>query len=201
MKTILSLVVCSLFATTIVFAQSSDALKIGSSIPMSNVKMKSVSGKDVSIQDEMKKNGVLVMFSCNTCPFVVKYQGRTQQTIREAAKRNIGVVIVNSNEEYRNEADSYDAMKSYAKKQGYTVPYLADAKSALADAFGATRTPECYLFNGAGKLIYHGAIDDNQDVTKVGRKHLFTAISESLEGKDIAMKETRSIGCMIKRAE
>ena len=200
MKNVLSLVVCAMFATT-VFAQFPDALKIGSSIPMSGVKMKSVSGKEVSIKDEMKKNGVLVMFSCNTCPYVVKYQSRILETIKEAAKRNIGMVIVNSNEEYRTDADSYDAMKAYGKKQGYTVPYVVDPKSALADAFGATRTPECYLFDASGKLIYHGAIDDNQNAAKVGRKHLFTAIGESLSGKEVAMKETRSIGCMIKRAE
>ena len=200
MKNVLSLVVCAMFATT-VFAQSPDALKIGSSIPMADVKMKSVSGKEVSIKDEMKKNGVLVMFSCNTCPYVVRYQGRTLETIKEAAKRNIGMVIVNSNEEYRTDADSYDAMKAYAKKQGYTAPYVVDPKSALADAFGATRTPECYLFDAAGKLIYHGAIDDNQNAAQVGRKHLFTAIGETLSGKEIAMKETRSIGCTIKRAE
>ncbi len=200
MKNVLSLLVCALFATS-TFAQSADALKIGSSIPMSDVKMKSVIGKEVSIKDEMKKNGVLVMFSCNTCPYVVKYQGRTLETIKEAAKRNIGVIIVNSNEEYRAEADSYNAMKAYAKKQGYTVPYVVDTKSALADAFGATRTPECYLFDATGKLVYHGAIDDNQDAAHVGRKHLFTAINETLAGKEIAMKETRSIGCMIKRAE
>ena len=200
MKYVLYLVVCAMFATT-GFAQSPDALKIGSSIPMADVKMKSVKGKEVSVKDEMKKNGVLVMFSCNTCPYVVKYQSRILETIKEAAKRNIGMLIVNSNEEYRTDADSYDAMKTYAKKQGFIVPYVVDPKSALADAFGATRTPECYLFDASGKLIYHGAIDDNQNAAQVGRKHLFTAIGESLSGKEIAMKETRSIGCMIKRAE
>ena len=92
-------------------------------------------------------------------------------------------------------------MKLYAKKQGYTVPYVLDSKSALADAFGATRTPECYLFDASGKLIYHGAIDDNATASQVGRKHLFTAIDESLAGKEVSVKETRSIGCMIKRAD
>lgn len=200
MKKLLSPAIFTLLASTL-FAQMPGALKIGSSIPMAEVKMKSVNGKELSIKDQMKKNGVLVMFSCNTCPYVIKYQSRILETIKETAKRNIGMIVVNSNEEYRNEADSYDAMKTYSKKQGYTVPYVVDTKSALADAFGATRTPECFLFDANGKLIYHGAIDDNQNALEVTRKHLFTAIGENLEGKDITMKETRSIGCMIKRAD
>ena len=200
MKIITSLLI-TLFSATVVVGQIPAVLSIGSAIPMSDVKMKSVSGKQVTIKDALKKNGVLVMFSCNTCPYVVKYQTRTLETIKEAEKRNIGVVIVNSNEEYRTDADSYDAMKLYAKKQGYTVPYVLDSKSALADAFGATRTPECYLFDASGKLIYHGAIDDNATASQVGRKHLFTAIDESLAGKEVSVKETRSIGCMIKRAD
>ena len=200
MKKLLSVLLFAMFAN-IVMAQAPRTLAIGSPIPMADVKMKSVSGTEVSINEEMKKNGVLVIFSCNTCPYVVKYQSRTIETLKEAAKRNIGVVILNSNEEYRTEADSYDAMKVYAKKQAYTVPYLVDSKSALADAFGATRTPECFLFNASGKLIYHGAIDDNATASAVGRKHLSLAINETVAGKDVSVKEAKSIGCMIKRAE
>ena len=200
MKKLLSVLLFAMFANN-VMAQAPGTLAIGSPIPMADVKMKSVSGKEVSINEEVKKNGVLVIFSCNTCPYVVKYQSRTTETLKEAAKRNIGVVIVNSNEEYRTEADSYDAMKVYAKKQAYTVPYVVDSKSALADAFGATRTPECFLFNASGKLIYHGAIDDNATASAVGRKHLSLAINETVAGKVVSVKEAKSIGCMIKRTE
>lgn len=199
MKVIASIL--SLLVSSVIFAQIPAALSIGSSIPKSEVKMKSVSGKQIAIKDAMKKNGVLVMFSCNTCPYVIKYQSRTTEILKEAEKNNIGTIIINSNEEYRNDADSYDAMKTYAKKQGYTSPYVIDEKSVVADAFGATRTPECYLFSADGKLIYHGAIDDNATATMVGRKHLLTAITENVAGKEITVKETRSIGCMIKRAE
>ena len=200
MKIIITFLI-TLFFANVVSGQIPAVLTIGSNIPMSDIKMKSVNGKQLNIKDEFKKNGLLVMFSCNTCPYVLKYQARTLQIIKEAEKKNIGVVIVNSNEEYRTDADSYDAMKAYSKKQGYTVSYLLDSKSALADAFGATRTPECYLFDASGKLIYHGAIDDNATASLVGRKHLFSAIDESFAGKEISVKETRSMGCMIKRAD
>ena len=200
MKTILSLLMYA-FTVSTAMAQVSGALAIGASIPLADTKLKAGSGQEVSIKDEMKKNGVLVMFSCNTCPYVVKYQSRTLEISKEATRRNIGVIIINSNEENRSDEDSYNAMKAYAKKQGYTVPYVVDTKSVLADAFGATRTPECFLFNADGKLIYHGAIDDNQNAAQVGRKHLLTAIDESLASKQISINETRSIGCMIKRLE
>ncbi len=187
-------------ATCSLSAQENKPLQIGASIPMADTKMKSVSGKEVSIKDAMKKNGVLVMFSCNTCPYVVKYQSRTADAIKEVKKNNIGIIIVNSNEEYRGEADSYSAMQAYAKEHGYKdVNYVVDEKSALADAFDANRTPECFLFDSKGKLVYHGAIDDNQNIAQVSRKHLSMAISEMVGGKEVSMKETRSIGCMIKR--
>lgn len=181
------------------FAQNS--LAIGASIPMADVKMKSVNGKQYSIKEAVGKNGVLVMFSCNTCPYVKKYQARTIEALKEAKKKDIGVIIINSNEEYRNADDSYVAMQEYANSQGYNVPYVVDTKSKVADAFDANRTPECFLFNAAGKLIYHGAIDDNPDATKVARKHLSIAMTEAVSGKEVSMNETRSIGCMIKRLD
>ena len=91
-------------------------------------------------------------------------------------------------------------MKNYAKEQGYNWYYLVDNNSKLADAFGANRTPECFLFNGDGKLVYHGAIDDNpSEPESVTRKHLIVAIDEMNNGKDITIKESRSVGCTIKR--
>ena len=200
MKAIFSALTVLLLSATS-FAQIPGTLAIGAAIPMADAKMKSTDGKEISIKDAFGKNGVLVMFSCNTCPYVVKYQARTIQAIKEAKKNNIGVIIINSNEEYRNAEDSFTAMQAYAKTQGYTVPYVVDTKSVLADAFGANRTPECFLFDPSGKLIYHGAIDDNQDANQVGRKHLAVAIDEAVAGKEVSTKETRSIGCMIKRLD
>jgi peroxiredoxin len=198
MKRLVILSLVTLFANQI-FAQDFQPLAIGSSIPMATVKMKSVNGSEYSIKDVANKNGVLVMFSCNTCPVVRKYQSRTLQAIKEAQKNGIGVIVVNSNEGQRSNEDSYSAMQAYAKAQNYTVPYVVDNNSALANAFGATRTPECFLFNASGKLVYHGAIDNNQEAQSVTRNHLITAVSETVTGKDVTVKESRSVGCSIKR--
>jgi peroxiredoxin len=198
MKKLVILSLITLFANQI-FAQDIQPLAIGSSIPMAAVKMKSVNGSEYSIKDVANKNGVLVMFSCNTCPVVRKYQGRTLQAIKEAQKNGIGVIVVNSNEGQRSNEDSYSAMQTYAKAQNYTVPYVVDNNSALANAFGATRTPECFLFNASGKLVYHGAIDNNQEAESATRNHLISAVSETVSGKDVTVKESRSVGCSIKR--
>jgi len=152
------------------------------------------------LQDAKKENGLLVMFTCNTCPYVIRNQSRTLQVCEFAASKNIGVILLNSNEGQRDGDDSFDEMKKYAKDQHYNWYYAVDHNNVLADAFGANRTPECFLFDKSGKLIYHGAIDDNPgDDTHVARKHLQQAMDEMLSGKEVSMKTSRSVGCGIKR--
>jgi peroxiredoxin len=182
------------------FRTTMDPLPIGSALPSPDKKMKDISGKEVSFKDEMNKKGLLVMFSCNTCPVVRAYQSRTIEACKYAKDKQIGVILLNSNEAYRSSGDSYSDMKDYATKQNYNWPYVVDDHSAMANTFGASRTPECFLFNADGKLVYHGAIDDNQNgPDEVTRKHLMVAMDEMLAGKDVSVKNTRSVGCNIKR--
>ncbi len=177
-----------------------DPLPLGSPIPSPETKMKHVTGKEVSLKEAKTSKGLLVMFSCNTCPYVIKNQGRAHEVCKYAQDNGLGVVLLNSNEAKRGDDDSYEDMKTYAKEQHYNWYYLVDSKSVLADAFGANRTPECFLFDGTGKLVYHGAIDDNpSDAAAVSRKHLLAAIDEMNAGKEISVKESRSVGCSIKR--
>src|SRR5580765_5198584 len=104
-----------LFAVTAIVALSSllgfksandGELPIGSSLPKSDVKLKDVSGKDVSLQDAKKQNGLLVMFSCNTCPYVIRNQSRTREVCQYASTKGIGVILLNSNEGQRDGDDS-----------------------------------------------------------------------------------------------
>ena len=199
MKKIFSLIMTSAIIGLTAFSTLTE-LPIGAEIPKADVKMKDISGKSISLKEARKKNGLLVMFSCNTCPYVVKNQGRTVAISKYAEENNIGVILINSNEALRNDDDSFEAMKAYAKDQGYKWNYVVDEKSALADAFGATRTPETFLFNKDGKLVYHGAIDDNpSDASSVNRKHLKEAIDETIQGKTVSVQTSRSVGCGIKR--
>lgn len=185
----------SFSATT--FAQS---LEIGQGIPMADTKFTSVDKKEVSLNSAKTGSGLLVMFSCNTCPFVIASQARTKEMMDYAKQMKIGMVVVNSNAAQRDGADSYEAMARYAKKQGYTAPYVADDNSKLADAFGATRTPEVYLFDAHGKLVYKGAMEDNPS-EPANSKQMFlkNAINSMLAGGDPTPNSTKSVGCMIKR--
>ena len=184
------------------FTTFGDVLPIGAAIPKPDLKLKDISGKEVSLKEAKKKNGLLVMFSCNTCPWVIKNQSRTSEIANYALSNEIGVILLNSNEGQRDDADSYTEMKDYAAAQSYKWYYAVDANNILADEFGANRTPECFLFNADGKHVYHGAIDDNPgDANNVSRKHLKIAIDEMLTGKDVTVKESRSMGCQIKRKE
>ena len=151
----------------------------------------------------MGKNGLLVMFSCNTCPIVKKYESRIVDISKFAIENNFGVIVLNPNEAYRDNGDSYSDMTEYAKSQGFNWDYVLDKNSAMADVFGATRTPEVFLFdnvNNKSSLVYHGAIDDNQNgADGVTRMHLHIAMKELMDGKEISTKNTRSVGCTIKR--
>lgn len=184
------------------YAQNNNiqSIEIGSNIPMANAGMKSIDGKSVTLSKAITKQGLLVMFSCNTCPYVIKSEARTKEVIDYTTRHNIGMVIINSNEAQRGKEDSYNAMSAYAKKQGYKVPYVVDDKSKVADAFGATRTPEVFLFDGNGKLVYKGAMEDNPS-NPAESKELFlkVAIDNMLAGKPANPNSTKSIGCTIKR--
>lgn len=182
------------------FYSLNEALPIGADMPKADVKLKDISGKEITLKDAKKQNGLLVMFSCNTCPYVVKNQSRTNEICKYALSKGMGVVILNSNEAQRGGDDSYAEMQSYAKDQGYNWYYAVDQNNVLADAFGAMRTPECFLFDKAGKLVYHGAIDDSPaDESNVSRIHLKEAINEATAGKDVSVKTSKSVGCGIKR--
>ncbi len=199
MKKIIYLTTILLAVTALSFTQV-DPLPIGSPLPNPTVKMKDVTGKQISLGEAKGANGLLVMFSCNTCPFVIKNQDRTKVACDYATANKLGVVILNSNEAKRDDDDSHTSMKEYAKEQGYKWHYLVDNNSEMANAFGANRTPECFLFDKNGKLAYHGAIDNNpNDPAGVTREHLKEAITELLAGKEVSIKESRSVGCTIKR--
>jgi hypothetical protein len=174
-------------------------LPLGSSIPKADIRVKDVSGKAVSLQQAKGANGLLVMFSCNTCPYVVRNQGRTKAVCVYAGQHQIGVILLNSNEGSRDGGNSFAEMQSYAKDQDYQWYYALDDNAVLAGAFGASRTPECFLFDKNGILVYHGAIDDSPgDPSSVKRHHLQAAIDEMIDGKPVTVKETRSVGCSIR---
>jgi len=176
------------------------SIEIGTALPKPGIKMKNVlNGKETTLLENKKENGLLVVFSCNTCPFVIKHQHIMIEEAKHAAESKIGIVVINSNEGKREGDDSFNAMKEYAKSQGFNFPYTIDVNSELADAFGATRTPEAFLFDKNLKLVYKGAYTDNSDPANATKFFLKDAINELKEGKAITVSSAKSVGCTIKR--
>ncbi len=176
-------------------------IEIGTVLPKSDLKMLDVlSGKEMAIADLKGEFGTLVIFSCNTCPYVVANEKRINVLQLMALRMKIGVVIINSNEARRDSDDSKENMKNYGKEQKFIVPYLVDINSELANAFGATRTPENFLFDTTGKLVYRGSIDDSpRDENQVKITYLLDAFTALSKGKEITTMTTVSTGCSIKR--
>lgn len=183
-----------------VLSLAQDKMNIGDILPTNTTALINANGNDIALKDAMGDGGLLVMFSCNTCPFVIKNQPTTKKAMEYANAHHIGMVIINSNEAKRTDDDSYQAMKAYAAQQGYSVPYLVDEHSKLADIFGANHTPEVFLFNKEKKLVYKGAMNDNPGDPGAAKKmYVQDAIDAMLSGKEVNPKTTKSIGCSIKR--
>ncbi len=203
---VLSLI--AIFAVTAVKAQF-PTIEIGDRVPFQSYKMRNVDGQTFSIEDIAGENGALVIFTCNSCPFVVGrgdktegWEGRYNEIIELANSKGIGSILVNSNSAKRTKEDNISAMKNRARDVEYSVPYVVDEGSKLANGFGARTTPHVFLFDGELDLIYMGAIDDNVDSSEEVEEHyLINAIKRHSEGKKIRKNTTPPLGCSIKRVK
>lgn len=170
--------------------------------------MKNANGEPSNIKNENKNNGVIVVFSCNTCPFVVGsshfpgWENQYNNLFSIANDNEIGFVLINSNEAKRKGDDSYDKMIDRVKDQKYSMSYLLDEKSTLANSLRAKTTPHVFFFDGSFRLIYSGSIDNLWDgKRKKDVPFLKNAITSHLKNKKIKPKDTPPKGCSIKRAK
>ena len=195
------MIVFMLIASISVFASNnSGKLAIGDKPVLPEVKMDDVSGAKISLADVKKENGLLVMFSCNTCPFVLQWEDRFPDLKAWADKNKVGMVVLNSNHTKRDGEDSFEAMKKHAKEKGYNFYYALDDQSLIANSFGGQTTPHAFLFNSKMELVYKGAIDDSYKSAKdVKQPYLKDAIASLSNGKEVAVAETKPVGCSIKR--
>ena len=196
-KSLLAIPVLFCFAAFAALAGGS--LPIGATIPMADVAMKNVDGKEINLKSIAQPAGTLVVFTCNHCPFAKRWESRIVALGNTYAAKGIGVVAINANDPKAYPEDAFDVMQVRAKEKGMEFPYVVDATSNVARAFGATKTPEAFLFDKNGKLVYHGAIDDNgEEPSKVENAYLKLALEAVVNGADVPVKETKSIGCGIK---
>ena len=181
---------------------SAKELDLGSILPLGDIKMADISGKDISLNDAKGENGLLVIFSCNTCPWGIAWEDRYVELADTYKDKGVGIVAINSNETKFENVDSMEEMQEHAQENGYNFYYTMDKKANLARAFGATRTPHIYLFDKKDKLVYRGAIDDNaRKPDKVENTYLADAIDNMLAGSAIDPAATKALGCAIKFAK
>jgi len=185
------------------FSVREGQLEVGDKAPLQDYEMQDVSGKVYSLNSLKKDNGLLVIFSCNTCPFVLGWEDQYPMLGTAAERADIGMVLVNSNEAKREGDDSMEEMQAHFKKAGYNTPYVVDANSALANAFGANTTPHVFLFDADLNLVYTGSINDKfeqKDKTATTRwLHDAMMLLASGNANKIDPNTTRNIGCSIKR--
>lgn len=181
------------------FAFGFSPLGLGESAPLKTIKMKNVDGEMLSIADVQGEKGTLVIFTCNSCPWARGWEERIVALGNEYSEKGLGVLLINSNDPSVNAADSFEMMQQRVAEKGYKVPYVVDEDSRLARAFGATRTPEAFLFDNNDRLIYSGAIDDNMRHPEAVENHyLKDAVEALLNGTQVSINATKALGCTIK---
>jgi peroxiredoxin len=167
-----------------------------------NIKLKDINGSVISFDDFRSAKGFIVVFTCNHCPFSVKYEDRINALAGKYNKESYQVIAVNPNDSIQYPEDSYTGMKKRAKDKGFVFPYLLDDTQVVAKTYGATKTPHVFLLQKEGNdyiVKYIGAIDDNTDnAAAVKVNYVDQAINELDAGKPVSVPTTKAIGCGIK---
>ncbi len=182
--------------------KSADRLEIGEKAPLTDVEVTDVSGEVLTLEEVAGENGLLVNFSCNTCPWVEAWEDRYNPIAELAKNNNIGIIALNPNAAIRDDGESMEDMKERAESSNYQFYYALDKQARLAEAFGATRTPDIFLFNSDMELVYTGAIDDNaKSAEEVEQTFLKNAIENLVAENEIDPNTTKALGCTIKWPE
>lgn len=174
----------------------STAATIGEAIAFS---LPATDGKTYALPGIAGERGTAVIFTCNHCPYVRAWDDRMAALGREFQARGIGFGAISSNDPAQYPSDSFEAMKERAVEVGFPYPYLYDGSQEVAHAYGAERTPEVFLFDAAGKLHYHGTVDDNhEDPAAVKSAYFRDALEALVAGQSAPTAETAPVGCTIK---
>lgn len=203
MKHLLTLVMGALLLLTTSAASLPQAYNVGDYV--ADFKLRNVDGKEVSLVDYADAKGLIVVFTCNTCPYAKLYEDRIIALHKQFAPKGYPVVAINPNDPEQQAGDSYKEMQKRAREKAYDFAYLQDASGAVAKTFGATRTPQLYILNKEPKgykVEYIGAIDNNhKDADAADQKYAEEAIGQLLGGKKPKTTTTKAVGCTIKWKE
>ena len=157
-----------------------------------------VDGRDHSLDDYADAHLLVLIQSCNHCPYVQAWEGRMIDLQREFDDRGVRIVALNSNDAGSHPEDSFEEMRARAEREEFNFDYLYDEPQAIARGLGAERTPEVFVFDRERRLRYHGAIDDSRDENAVSQRYLRDAIETLLAGHEPDLTETPPVGCTVK---
>lgn len=174
--------------------------KINTSLKAKDFNLVSVNGKNYSLNDVEKSNGLVIAFLCNHCPYVQAIAGKIARDANDLAKLNIGFVGINSNDVIAYPDDSYENMKIFAKENNWNFPYLFDETQEIARAYDAVCTPDFFCFDRNLQLKYRGRLDSaGKSSDPDAKRELFIAMQAIANDESIsAIKQYPSIGCSIK---
>lgn len=145
------------------------------------------------------KKALVVIFTCNHCPYARAYVSRIARLVDKFEPQGVGFFAISANDVVQYPSDSLENMHEVGKLMHMNGNYLYDESQEVAHSFGAQRTPEVFIFDINKKLAYHGAIDNNwEDADKATEHYVANALSFLLQGKEPAVKETPAVGCSIK---
>jgi peroxiredoxin len=159
-----------------------------------------VGGRALAIDDVRGPAGLLVMFICAHCPYVVHVQDELVRIGRDYAGKGVGIVAVSANDAEAYPDDGPEGLRAQAASAGFTFPYLYDESQATARAYDAACTPDLYLFGPDLALVYRGQLDDSRprnDRPVTGRD-LRAALDAVIAGRPVPPEQTPSLGCGIK---
>jgi thiol-disulfide isomerase/thioredoxin len=158
-------------------------------------------GKKYSLASFSDKPVLVVIFSCNNCPYVQAYEDRLISIQRDYAGKGVQLVAINSNDEGAYPEDSYPEMVKRAKEKGFNFAYLRDKDQSVVDSYGGICTPHVFAFDDKRVLRYRGRIDDSKDPSQVKSPDLRNALDDITNGRDVRTPDTKPFGCSIKWAE
>ena len=175
-------------------------LKIGDKLP--EFSLVATNGRECNPYEFEESKIIVVMFTCNHCPYVKAYEQRLIDLQKDFADKAVSFIAINANDEVNYPEDSFENMVKRAKEKGYNFPYLRDKTQEVVKAFGASYTPEVFVFDQNRILQYHGCVDDNwKEPDKVTKQNLREAIEAILAGEKVERPDTQAIGCTVKWAK
>ena len=209
-KRTLAVVAVVLFMAGLGFSASEkvETLRIGQKAPDFN--LPGVDGRNYKLADFVDADVLVIIFTCNHCPTAQAYEERIKKLAADYKNKGVALVAISANDPkavrldelgYSDMSDSFEEMKTRAKDMGYNFPYLYDGDNQRVSlAYGPARTPHVFIFDRQRELRYVGRFDNSERAKLVKSEDARNAIEALLNGKTVAVEETKTIGCSVKWA-